>query len=148
MTALTKIFVGMEKGVEAIMSNFTELDGRTAVTSGVIDSTSPFVDYSTKKATGAVHYTKVGPIVELSGVVTTSTTLTAGSTGTICTLPANLIPKIGKNAVMSGSYENHWLLSATSDGKLTMDRHGAGAKTLDFASGAWAPFTLTYSVDD
>jgi hypothetical protein len=148
MTALTKIFVGMEKGVEAIMSNFTELDGRTSVTSGVIDSTTPLVDYDTKKTTGAVHYTKVGPLVELSGLITSTEVITGGDIKVICALPASLTPKVDKSAVMHGSYENHWLITAGADGTLTFGRYGAGAAKLDFGVDHWAPFTITYSVAD
>ena len=91
-------------------------------------------------------YRKVGKVVEISGIISPSATLSAGSEKNIFTLPTGYRPSIVRYNICQGSANNKWLLTINTTGIVTFSRYGTTTNT-DATSSVWLPFTFNFFVD-
>ena len=93
------------------------------------------------------RYRKIGKVVEISGVVSPTKTLSgSGTQVTIFTLPTDFMPSESRYAVCQGSGINRWVLQVNTNGTVTFSRYGKADYT-DINAGDWLPFNITYMVD-
>lgn len=92
------------------------------------------------------RYKVVGNTVFLQGTVKPKSTISAGSTASICTLPVGARPSRTVQLVCQGSGMNRWLLAIGADGNVTFSRYGI-TSTVDATSAVWLPFYATFTID-
>ena len=99
-------------------------------------------------STGAdPKYRVNGNTVTVTGIVKPTATVTSGTTGVkfAGVIPSKFRPAVDCQFICQGSGINRWVLSVDNDGYLYVSRYGTNAYT-DITSGAWLPFTVSYSI--
>lgn len=94
-------------------------------------------------------YRKVGNLMEVRGILTPKSTLSASSVGTeytMFTLPAGCRPSDRISLLMQGSGMNKWMFDIGTDGVCSISRYGGTAVT-DIPAGAWLSFQASFFVD-
>lgn len=91
---------------------------------------------------------KRGKIVEVTGVFKNNSALGTSSTTAIqfATIPSGYRPSQQQTKVCQGTNMNRWLLTVSSDGKMTFARYGTTSYQ-SISAGSWFPYTLTYMID-
>ena len=95
----------------------------------------------------SVKYRKVGKLVTIQGIVKSNATILAGGSGNIFTLPDGYKPSSTIYKLCQGSYSNHWLLTVSSNGSVTLNRYSKGGTYVDLSTDAWLPFYCTFMID-
>ena len=95
----------------------------------------------------SVKYRRVGKVVTIQGIVKSNATILAGGSGNIFTLPDGYKPSSTIYKLCQGSYSNHWLLTVSSNGSVTLNRYSKGGTYVDLSTDAWLPFHCTFIVD-
>lgn len=95
----------------------------------------------------SVKYRKVGKLVTIQGIVKSNATILAGGSGNIFTLPDGYKPSSTIYKLCQGSYSNHWLLTVSSNGSVTLNRYSQGGTYVDLSTDEWLPFYCTFMVD-
>lgn len=115
--------------------------------SGWVNATlvSGFKNYG-GSSSNAPQYRKVGDVVEVRGVLSPTTAVTASSNGvTMFTLPTGFRPSKPTYAICQGSGKNTWLLSVTTAGAVQISRYGVSGNT-DIPTTAWLVLNITFTV--
>ena len=95
----------------------------------------------------SVKYRRVGKVVTIQGIVKSNATILAGGSGNIFTLPDGYKPSSTIYKLCQGSYSNHWLLTVSSNGSVTLNRYSKGGTYVDLSTDAWLPFYCTFMID-
>ncbi len=91
-------------------------------------------------------YRKIGNIVNITGVITPTTTLSTTTDQFIFSMPLEYAPKLEVRIICQGSGMNRWMLSIFTTGNVVMSRYGINSQD-NITSGNWLPFSVTYFVD-
>lgn len=104
-------------------------------------------EFSNYEDSQSVKYRRVGKVVTIQGIVKSNATILAGGSGNIFTLPDGYKPSSTIYKLCQGSYSNHWLLTVSSNGSVTLNRYSKGGTYVDLSTDAWLPFYCTFMVD-
>ena len=104
-------------------------------------------EFSNYKDSQSVKYRRVGKVVTIQGIVKSNATILAGGSGNIFTLPDGYKPSSTIYKLCQGGYSNHWLLTVSSNGSVTLNRYSKGGTYVDLSTDAWLPFYCTFMVD-
>ena len=104
-------------------------------------------EFSNYEDSQSVKYRRVGKVVTIQGIVKSNATILAGGSGNIFTLPDGYKPSSIIYKLCQGSYSNHWLLTVSSNGSVTLNRYSKGGTYVDLSTDAWLPFYCTFMVD-
>lgn len=92
-------------------------------------------------------YRKIGKLIEIKGVISPVSAITANTKTLIFTLPEGYRPsETYIYSIQQGSDMNRWLLSVASNGDVTIDRYGTTTAS-QIPVNAWLPFQTIYTTD-
>ena len=89
----------------------------------------------------APKYRRIGEVVYVTGVVSTTTEITNGAV--IFTLPSGYRPSAYSAFICQGSSANRWLLNVGTNGEVNIGRYGT-TESVAVPSGTWLPFTIQF----
>lgn len=104
--------------------------------------TSDFVKYGNNFEP---RYRKIGNIVDIVGIIKTTSDLASNLERTIFTLPEEYRPHIQHHFLCQGSGMNHWLLTINENGTVTASRYGINSQDT-IPTTAWLPFNAMFFV--
>lgn len=137
----------LEKGSTATaFTNYQNLNPDVSDSGWIYPTlTTNFKNYNNNSA-NSPKYRKIGKIVTVQGIVTTTSTIASTSDQTIFTLPSSYTPSMEIRTVCQGSGMNRWMLSIATNGNVCMTRYGITTQD-SVSSGTWLPFCITYFID-
>lgn len=103
--------------------------------------------FTTFDSNSVVRYRRCGDVVNISGQITPTETITASSnTYAIFNLPRNCSPKQMIAFVCQGSYQYLWECVVFNDGEVSFFRYRRGTSASDCPAGAWLSFDCSFIV--
>lgn len=142
-----------------ILNNNLALNGNFAINgeiqtstkdSGWINSTTleteTFKAYNNNNS-NMPKYRKIGKIVQVQGIVSPISALTASNTYKIFTLPSGYRPSVGITKICQGSGANIWLLEINTSGEAYISRYRNSSSYGSAAANAWLPFDVMFFVN-
>lgn len=107
--------------------------------------TSDFAPYQ-NQTRYTPKYRKIGNIVNITGVITPTTTLSTTGDQLIFSIPPEYAPNLEVRTICQGSGMNRWMLSVFNTGNVVMSRYGINSQD-NITSGTWLPFSVVYFID-
>lgn len=136
--AVKAITVNNDVTVDGIQIGHTDKDSITSLASG-------WADYSTGTTPTVRRY---GKVVDLSGVLKNTTTVTLNTTGVkVFTIPSGYRPSQDVFVLCQGSNAAEWLLQVKTNGEVYFARYSDGTTFASMESGKWLPFHATWIMD-